>query len=220
MNEARKLFTKSQDIANKYGLELLAMKISNEHDELLKQLDIWNKLKDSGASLAERIELSRLDGQMKNMLSKRLAEIPKIADEEPVLLLIVSEGGVPIFSQSFVKDQSFEDHLFGGFFTAINSFINEKFSEGLDRAIFGDHTLLMESVSPFFMCYVFKGQSYAAQHRIRYFIEKIQKDEPIWQTFENYYQINKEVQLKDIPSLDPLIKEIFIDKSIQIEGLL
>ena len=214
IKKAQQFLTQAQQIAEGFGLKLLAIKISNEHDELLKQINMWENLKESSSSLKERMEFARLNEQMENMIRKRAVEVPEPSDEEPVLLLIVSEGGMPIFSQSFVKDQTFEDHLFGGFFTAINSFINEKFSEGLDRATFGEHTLLMNSVSPFLMCYVFKGQSYLAQQRIRYFIDKIQNDEDIWQNFKNFYQLNKEIQLKDIPSLEPLINEIFIDKNV------
>ncbi len=64
------------------------------------------------------------------------------------------------------------------------------------------------------MLCVYKGQSYSAQQRLKYFIKKIQNQEQVWQTFSKYYQVNKEVQLEDIPSLEPLIKEIFIEKII------
>ncbi len=215
--EARRLLTEAQRIADERGLGQLAIKISNEHDDLLKQSKMWKNLKESSVSLKERMEFTRLNEQMEVMIRKRAIEVPELLDEEPVILLIVSEGGKPIFSQLFAEDQDFEDHLFGGFFTTINSFINEKFSEGLDRATFGEHTLLMNSVSPFLMCYVFKGQSYLAQQRIRYFIDKIQNDEDIWQNFKKFYKLNREIQLKDIPSLEPLINEIFIDKTITLK---
>jgi len=219
LKEARQLLTQGQQIAEKYGISLLAMKISNEHDKLLKQLNMWENLNESTSSLKERMEFARLSEQMENMLRKRAIEAPELLDEEPVLLLIVSEGGRPIFSQSFVKDQPFEDHLFGGFFTTINSFISDKFSEGLDRAIFGEHTLLMNSVSPFLMCYVFKGQSYSAQQRITYFIDKLQSDELVWQTFDKFYRVNKEIQIDDIPSLKTLINKLFIEKTIPLNSL-
>jgi len=180
---------------------------------------MWENLKESKASLNERMELAHLNEQMENMIRKRAIEVPELSDEEPVFFLIVSEGGRPIFSQSFIEDQKFEDHLLGGFLSAINSFIGEMFSEGLDRVSFGEHTLIMTPVPPFFMCYVFKGQSYSAQHRIRYFIDKIQNDEPVWQTFNKFNQVNREIQLKDIPSLEPLINEIFIRKTIHLNGL-
>ncbi|MFW9999336.1 MAG: tetratricopeptide repeat protein [Candidatus Hodarchaeota archaeon] len=218
IKKAQRFLAQGQKIAEKYGLTLIARKISHEHDVLLKQVTIWENLKDSSSSLKERMEFAQLNEQIENMIQNRAVEVPELSDEEPVLLLIVTEGGRPIFSQSFIEDQSFEDHLFGGFFTAINSFINEKFSEGLDRAIFGEHTLLMNSVSPFYMCYVFKGQSYLAQKRISCFLDKIQNDEDIWQTFNNFNQVNKEIQFKDIPLLKPLIKEIFMDKTIPLNS--
>lgn len=217
LQRARRFLTQAQQIAKKYGMNQLAIKISNEHDDLLKKLDMWENLKESTSTLKDRMEFARLNEQMESMVRKQSVEVPELSDEEPVLLIIVSEGGLPTFSQIFVKDHSFEDHLFGGFFTAINSFITEKFSEGLDRATFGEHTLLMNSVPPFFLCYVFKGQSYLAQQRISYFTEKIQKDEEIWQNLKKFYKLNREIQLKDIPSLEPLINQIFIDKSIPLK---
>jgi hypothetical protein len=42
----------------------------------------------------------------------------------------------------------------------------------------------------------------------------MQSEEQVWKTFNKYYQVNKEVQLEDIPTLEPLIKEIFIEKKI------
>jgi hypothetical protein len=54
------------------------------------------------------------------------------------------------------------------------------FSEGLDRAIFGEHTLLMKSLPPFFISYIFKGQSYYALQKLNMFIEKLEKKEDIW----------------------------------------
>ena len=216
LKEARQLLIQGQQVAEKYGLKMLARKISNEHDELLKQLSLWDNLKESKAPLAERMKLARLNEQIEGMLMKRAIEIPDLSEETPMLLLIVSEGGRPFFSQTFIEDQSFEDHLFAGFLSAINSFMDEMFSEGLDRAVFGEHTLLMNSVSPFFICYIFKGQSYSAQHRIKSFIDKLQRDKDVWDTFEKFYQMNKEIQLKDVPSLEPLIKEIFIDRKILV----
>jgi len=151
------------------------------------------------------------------MIRRRELDVPELLDEEPVLLLIVSEGGTPLFSQSFIEDKAFEDHLFGGFFTAINSFINEKFSEGLDRAIFGEHTLLMDSISPLMICYVYKGQSYSAHHRLKSFINELQRNEDVWKKIENYYLTNQEIQIDDVPLLDSLINDVFIEKIITLD---
>ncbi len=210
---ARRFLTQAQKIAESYGIKRLAMKISYEHDKLLKQLDIWERLKESGAPLSERWRLAGLNEQMEKMVKKRREDVPMASDEEPVLLLIVSEGGIPFFSQSFIEDTNFEDHLFGGFFTAINSFINEKFSEGLDRASFGDYTLLMSSIPPFLMCYIYKGQSYSAQNRIKTFLNEIMSEKELWNTFEKFYQKNQKIHIEDFPSLESLIAKTFIEKS-------
>jgi len=216
LKEARRLLTQAQQITEKYGLTLLARKISNEHDELLKKLNTWENLKDSDVSLAERMELARLNEQMGQMIRKRELELPDLPDEDPIVLLIISEGGRPVFSESFVEEWAFDDHLFGGFLTAVNSFSDEMFSEGLNRANFGEYTLIMNSLHPFLVCYLFKGQSYLAQQKVKKFVDNIKKDKNIWKTFNEYNQSCRVVQLKDIPSLEPLINEIFLEKSIPL----
>jgi tetratricopeptide (TPR) repeat protein len=207
---ARLFLTQAQKIAESYGMKRLAMKISYEHDELLKKTKMWETLKISEVSLSERLEFSGLNEQMENMVKRRMIEVPDISEEEPVLLLIVSEGGIPLFSHTFTQEKYFESHLFSGFLTTIDTFIREMFSEGLDRAIFGEYALLMKSIPPFFISYIFKGNSYHALQKINYFIDRIQKEDIIWQKLLKSFQMNQTVHLKDISSLEPLIKEIFI----------
>ncbi|MFX0155577.1 MAG: tetratricopeptide repeat protein [Candidatus Hodarchaeota archaeon] len=214
--KARYFLTKAQEIAEKYGLNRLAIKISNEHDELLKRLDEWNKIKESESSLSERMKLAHLNEQMERMIRKQEIDVPELTDEEPIVLLIISEGGRPVFSESFAEEWAFEDHLFGGFLTAINSFSDQMFSEGLNRANFGEYTIIMNSLHPFLVCYLFKGQSYLAQQRVAQFIDKVKEDAEIWNIFNKFNQASRLVQLKDIPSLKPLINEIFIDKSVPL----
>jgi hypothetical protein len=216
LKKAQLFLTQAQKLAEKFSLTHLEKKISCEYDSLLNHLTVWENFKEKNVSLPERIEFAQISEQLRLMVQNRILDTPDISSEDPVILLIVSDGGRPIFSQLFAENHSFEDHLFGGFVTAINSFIKEKFSEGLDRATFGEYTLILESISPFFMCYIFKGQSYYAQKRIRYFIDKIQNDEPVWRTITKFYKRNKEIQLKDIPSLEPLINEIFIAKNVSL----
>jgi len=211
---ARRYLTQAQKIAESYGIKRLAMKISHEHDELLKQSTRWENLKESEASLSERWKLAGLNEQMENMIRKRMSEAPKISEEEPVTILIITEGGTSIFSHSFIKDKEFESHIFSGFITTIDYFIKEMFSEGLDRAIFGEYTLLLKSIPPFFISYIFKGDSYYAHQKINYFIDHIQKEDAIWQNLLKSFQISQAIHLKDIPLLESLITETFITKSI------
>jgi tetratricopeptide (TPR) repeat protein len=209
LKAARRFLTQAQKIAESYGITRLAMKISHEHDELIKQSKMWENFKDLDLSLIERWRLAGLNEQIEKMVKKQIDEVPELTIEKPVLLLIVSEGGIPLFSHSFVEDKLFESHLFAGFLSTIDYFIKEMFSEGLDRAVFGDHTLIMKSMPPFFISYIFKGNSYYALQKADNFIEKVQNDEHIWKRLLKFFQANQSVQLDDVPKLDSLVSEIF-----------
>jgi len=213
VKSARLFLTQAQKIAESYSMKRLAMKISFEHDELLKQLKLWENLKESEAPLTERWKFAEVKDQMEKMVRRRAVEIPELSDDKPILLLIVSEGGRALFSHSFIGDKSFESHLFGGFLTTIDYFIKELFSEGLDRAIFGEYTLLMKSIPPFFISYTFKGDSYFALQKLNHFMEQLQKKEDVWQKILKSSQINQSIKLKDFPIIESLITEIFISKS-------
>jgi hypothetical protein len=190
------------------------MKISHEHDELLRQVKMWDNLKESESSLTERWKYAGLNEHIGNMLRKRVINRPKISEEDPVSIFIITEGGTPLFSHSFIDQITFESHLFSGFLTTIDYFIREMFSEGLDRAIFGEYTLLLKPIPPFFISYIYKGDSYHAIQKLNYFIDKIQKQEDIWQKLMKSLQLNQSIKLRDIPLLDSLITETFITKNI------
>ncbi|MFW9828799.1 MAG: hypothetical protein ACFFEY_14505 [Candidatus Thorarchaeota archaeon] len=212
LKQAKRFLTQAQKIAESYGIKRLAMKISYEHDELLRQTNIWENLKISEVSISERLKLVGLNEQMKNMLKRQMIKVPKISKEDPVMLLFLTEGGTLLFSKKFVEDFSFEDDVLGGILTTINYIINELFSEGLDRAVFGPYTLLMVPIQPFLACYIFKGDSYFAHNKIKNFADSIQKNNIIWQSLQNFLQTSKSVQLNDIPSLESMVMEIFIEK--------
>ncbi|MFO7797298.1 MAG: tetratricopeptide repeat protein [Promethearchaeati archaeon] len=215
LKATRKILIDAQHVAEEHDLKLLLGKISYEHDKILKSLKTWESLIENEAPLKERIELAELDVHIENMLFNRKKSL-EISEEEPVIIFIISEGGNPLFSHSFIENLKYESHLFGGFLTTIDFFIKEMFSEGLDRAVFGDYTLLMKSISPFFITYVFKGDSYYALQRIGYFTEKIQKNTIIWNNLKKRFQQNRSLRLEDIPSFDLLLRSVFIEKNIPL----
>jgi len=207
---AKRLFTQAQQIAEFHGLNLLAIKISSEHDNLLDQLNEWDNLKTKNAPMSERIMLASFDGVVNRMQGKRAIEPPKLTPEVPVLLLIIGEGGFPLFSNQFTEKYTFEEDIISGFLSAFNTFSGELFSKGLDRAKFGDYMILMQAVSTFSVCYLFKGQTYLAKQKLTQFTVQIQSTTSIWHTLNKFYKANRIVELKDIPSLESIISDIFI----------
>ncbi|MFX1243031.1 MAG: tetratricopeptide repeat protein [Promethearchaeota archaeon] len=210
IKNARKFLSKAQEIADKYGLNRLSIKISNEHDELIKQIDMWDNLKNSNSPMRERLKKTGLKEEMKRMIQKRNIEIPVPFEEDPLLLLIVTEGGVPAFSHAFSKDWHFSNDLFSGFLSSFDSISKEVFSEGLDRAKFGEYTIIISTFGKFLICYLFKGQSYYAKQKLAYFTKHIKTNSSIELIFNRFLRNFHTILLKEYPILNELIIESFI----------
>lgn len=209
MGDARGYLNQSQQIAESHGLQFLARSISNEHDRLLEQLHKWEILEQNKAPISDRMNLALIDDTVDRMQGRLAVSPPELNDETPILLLIISEGGLPTFSYPFVDEWNRDNELFGSFLSALTSFSDEFFSEGLDRVKFGQQTVLMRSNKPFLICYLFKGQSYKAIQKIDKFASLIHKDTSVQKTLDKYYQRGQILELKDFPFLESLIKGIF-----------
>ncbi|MHA2282399.1 MAG: tetratricopeptide repeat protein [Promethearchaeota archaeon] len=219
ISEAKQLLVQAQRIAELHGLQSLAQIISGEHDILFEQINLWNSLRNRNAPMSERIKLADFDEVVDRLEGKRAVESPKSVDEVPVLLLIIAEGGIPAFSKTFAGELSFEDDIISSFLTAFNSFSEEMFSKGLDRARFGDYMLVMDSIGSFSVCYLFKGQSYLAKQKLIHFAHRVQNTVSIWQVFKNFYKTNQSIELSENPLLESLITEIFLKGSPEISTL-
>ena len=210
INRARKFFSKSQDLAEKYGLNRLAVRISIEHDEFLNQIDQWENLRESKASLEERIKLSGLNDQVVQMLRKREVEHPKLIAEQPVLFAIMTKEGDVVLSSPFTADMTIDDTHFGEFLSSCNAFCDQIFSESFDRVKFGRYTILITALDSFCVYYMFQGHSYSAQQKLNHFIEALKKNLTGMKILENAVNVNKVINVNDYPSLEELITESFL----------
>ncbi len=211
MVEARKFLTEAQTIADEHGLQLLAQAISREHDKLLEELKLWESIKKTQATVSERLKLVSIDEVLERMEGRRAVEPPEFTNEQPVLLLILDEGGILLFSYPFTDKWKQDDDLFGSFLSAFTSFSDEFFSKGLDRAKFGDDTLLIQSVESYSICYLFKGHTYLAKQKLDEFVVSIQQSSSIWQTLETFYKTSQVANINDIPQMENLVADIFLN---------
>ncbi|MHA2039275.1 MAG: tetratricopeptide repeat protein [Promethearchaeota archaeon] len=209
MGDARRYLTEAQKIADDHGLGLLAQRISIEHDTLLEQFEVWEDLKERKASISERLNAVSIEDVMERILNKRAVEPSKVVDEQPVLLMVIAEGGVLLFSYSFSEEWKHDNELLGSFMSAFTSFSDEFFSEELDRVKFGQYTVLMKTIPNFSICYVFKGQSYLAKKKLTHFTNRIQNNHPVIQTLNEFYQKSQVIEIKDFPFFEIFITEIF-----------
>jgi hypothetical protein len=210
LKEARKLLIQAQVIAEEKGLERLARKISSEHDQLLHQLDQWEELIAKDASIPERVKVANLEELMGWMARKREIVIDE-PEDEPIMLLLVAESGLPIYSKQFSLTEELHDMLISGFLTSINSFVQEAFHvTGMIRRITHDeYTLSFNLIEPILFCYVYEGQSYTAMKKLEKLITEVQTSE-IWSALEEVgnrgYGLNK--SHKD--HMEGVIAEIFL----------
>jgi tetratricopeptide (TPR) repeat protein len=211
ISKAKLLLTQAQRIAELHGLTLLAIKISNEHDNFLEQINIWENLKNTNAPMSERIKLASFDSVFERMEGKRSVDSLELTHEIPVLLLIIGSGGFTLFSNNFSKKWVFKDDIISGFLTAFSDFSEELFSKKLDRAKFGEHMILIETVENLSICYIFKGTTFLAKKKLSKFTERIQNTTYLWDTLYSYYKTNRVIELKNHPELESLITEIFIN---------
>jgi hypothetical protein len=82
MKEAQRFLTQAQQIAKRFGLNQLTMKIANEHDDLQKKLYLWEKIKEVEAPISERIELARMDEQIEGIIQNRAILTAQINEEK------------------------------------------------------------------------------------------------------------------------------------------
>jgi len=217
IEEAKRLLTEGQNTAESHGLSSLAQKISDEHDNLLEQSNAWHNLKEKRVPISERIELASVDSVINRLQGKSSIKAPELVDEQPTLLLIIAEGGALLFSHKFVEEFSYEEDILSGFLTAFTTFSEELFSKGLDRAKFGEDTILMESVEQFSVCYIFRGQTYPAMQKLSQFTSKIKNSIPILQTLDKLLKTSQVLELEDEPLIGSLIKDIFINQNLELK---
>jgi hypothetical protein len=206
--EAKKLMVEAQRIAELRGLNLLASKISSEHDNLLKQVEIWDTIKKDEAPMAECIELASFDGVINRLQGKRAVDPPDLVDEEPILLLIMDNSGATYFNYPFMADWDHSD-LFSSFLSAFNTFSDEIFSKSIDRIRIGENTILINPIESFLACYVIKGQSYPALQKLARFTEAIRENSEIWQALNKSVKTSEMLELDNPSALKTVINEIF-----------
>ena len=176
LDKARGFLSTAQSIAEVQNLENLARKISNDHDNLLSQLNMWKNLIDEDVSLADRIQESKIDKLVASMINRATFDIQEIENDTPVMLILLNEGGVPLFSLQFGTGKTVNQILLSGFLSAINNIVQEVFeTKGSIRRIeHQNYLLIFQNIENIIVCYAFKGSSYSARKKLNYFIKQIE----------------------------------------------
>lgn len=196
IEKARNLLTQAQLLAEEKNLDKLAIRISEQHDNFLNQIEKWDSLIKKNASYAERIDLTNLEDTIIRLIRKESYEVPEKLEETPVILMIQTETGLKLYSKKFKEGTTLNDQLISGFLSAFNAFSSEAFSTvgTLERIKHNEFTLIMKPKADLLFCYVFKNHSYAASRKLEKFINDLINNKDLWDsiTYNELPNITKE----------------------------
>ncbi len=82
IKSAKRFITQALQISERFGFTQLEIKIKSEYDDLEKKLELWEKLKESGASMSERFDLARLEEQISGMVQNSSLLTTQIIEAE------------------------------------------------------------------------------------------------------------------------------------------
>ena len=210
--KSRALFNQAQLIAEEFDIKGMSQKISIDLEILLANQNRWEQMKDKKESIAENIKLAQLDGFFTEIFLKDLIENKGTFDEQPVMLIFLSNTGLPIFTKHFTSEEDIvDDSLFSGFLVAINNFIRETFktSGSIERIKHHEYFIIIQTIEEFLICYVFKGQSYTANQRLMKFIEMIRPNYEIWNILTDLANSSKPMDSVNRKIISDMVDSIF-----------
>lgn len=212
VNSARRFLTRAQQIADEWHLRLLAMKVSSEHDALLNQLNLWETLVQRNASLPERLEIVQLEKLIGSMIRRRTIDDSQVPSEDPVMVLILTENGLCIFSKLFFSQPQVEDQLIAAFLTAITKLGTSIFeeSERVDRIVYREHILALKPLGALIFCYAFKGQSYNALRKLDQLTSTIQGSAVAWSGLNRVVKTSQTLKRVEKAKIEEVVNKIIL----------
>jgi tetratricopeptide (TPR) repeat protein len=181
VNKARILMSKAQAIAEEHDFEKLAIKISNTHDVLLEQLDIWESMLTELPAIAERLELTHIETILQEMIRGKgiVLEESEKEEETPVLLFITSEKGSILYSEQF--DTSLDIQTINKILPEILNKEQEELDiTAIDRSTYQEYNYLLKRLENISFCYMFIGKSYEGMKKLNQFSELVFESSQIW----------------------------------------
>jgi hypothetical protein len=213
ITEARKLLSEAQNIADEHDLQRLAGEISREHDHILEDLKLWKSFKKTKTPVSERLKIASVDDVIDRIQGKLVIEPLDPIEEQPVILLIFVEGDILLLSYPFSEKWKQDNNLLESFLSALPTFNEEFISQGLDRAKFGEDTLLLQSIDSLLICYLYQGQTYTAKQKLNFFFESLLKDTQTLENIKNAVIKNQKISPKNNTHIEELIVKSFMTDS-------
>lgn len=209
--EAQRLYFNAQVMAEEKGLNLMARKISDEHDFLISQLDLWRKFTTKLPSIVEILELTRIEDMLSQMLKKGVvlpAEVEK-EDEKPVIIFIFTEFGEILFSEKLMD--TLEDDIIERILPEMKTQIEEETNhKTARRGRLYDYSYILRRIDTLFFSYFFVGKSFAAIHKLDDFSRILNESGSIWERLVSFSKSGLNLNYEERRSITGFIDNTFL----------
>lgn len=199
ISEARNFLNQAQSYAENSGLLRIAMKISEEHDKLLAQQQLWSSYQLSEAPVEKRVELADIENYLSEIVHEKGIDAPQMINEIPVAFIMLDQDGKVLYFQHFTPYWQFDQNLLAGFLSAFNMMSDEVFSQTLERAKFGNFNVIVEKLQTFMLGYVFQGPSYFASKKMQDFGRELVENKVVMEELQ---------VLKENPQINTIKSEV------------
>ena len=209
VDEAQKILTEALEVAEDKNIVQLAIRISNEYDDLLDQLDMWEDFTMKLPSIAEKLELSHIEKRLKQIVGRRSVLGPEVESETelPVMFLMQSKQGVILYSEYF--DEEMGERIYDDVLLSIKNITTGLDTKNQVRVKTKEFTFLVNEFYSTFISYIFVGKSYNGIKKIQKFIELLQSGKDLKNMIEKAAISNESLNSEERFSLSNFVEEIF-----------
>ncbi|NPD89579.1 MAG: tetratricopeptide repeat protein [Asgard group archaeon] len=211
VSKARALFDDAQSLAEEKGIELLALKISNEHDLLLEKLEDWENFTQRLPAIAEIMGLTHIESALEEMIKRKgiLVGDSIVEEEDPCFFVISNQAGSILFVEQF-KTEINKD-IINQFSKKIASREVEETSESkIERLVHQDFTYLLKQLDTIVICYAFIGKSYNGIKKLKEFSSLVQQTSQVWDILKSVELENQSLDTSSRITLSQFVDKIFI----------
>ncbi len=184
IEEAKRYLSLALVIADNLGMSNLAALIARQHDHLLRLRIPDPKLSTTTSKEHLLLDISKLEKSIASVIHDKLSRNAAVpVEDEPAFLLILSSGGLPLYSKIFLKNQEIQKtELLGGLISAIQAIGESIFAtpDHVEKIVFRQYTIVINSKDQLLFCYGFKKNSYLATKRLTKFISLITSNSMLW----------------------------------------
>ncbi len=209
--EAQHLYTVAQAMAEDKDLDLMARKISDEHDFLIGQLDLWKKFITKLPSIQEILELTRIEDMLSQMLRKGVVLPSEVEteDESPAIIFIFSETGEILFSEKLAD--TVQDEIISTILPELKERITgESEFEIVKRGRLYDYAYILKKLDTLFFSYFFVGKSFSAIHKLEEFSGIMNETKNVWERLITSGRRGSKLDFEERRMITNYIDNIFV----------